>query len=42
MPPWSLRRFDRDCRQVEALLQTAQERGFAFATFSDFRRRMLE
>jgi len=42
MHPWSLRRFDRDCRQVEALLQIAQERGFAFATFSEFRRQLLD
>lgn len=41
MHPWSLRRFDPECRQVETLLTTARERGFTFATFSQFRQAFL-
>lgn len=36
MHPWSLRRFDPECGQVEALLQEERARGLAFATFDDF------
>lgn len=37
MHPWSLRRFDPGCRQVEALLQLADQMGFRFSRFHEFR-----
>ena len=39
MHPWSLHRFDPDCRQVESLLKAAQRRGMEFMKFCDFARR---
>jgi peptidoglycan/xylan/chitin deacetylase (PgdA/CDA1 family) len=42
MHPWSLRRFDPECGQVEALLLAAQDRGMEFMKFRDFARRFSE
>ncbi len=34
--PWSLRRFNPECRQIEAFLLAVKDRGFNFMTFTDF------
>ena len=36
MHPWSLRRFDPECRQVDALLRAGREAGMEFMKFSEF------
>jgi len=38
MHPWSLRRFNAECRQVEPLLEAARAAGFEFMRFRDFAR----